>query len=209
MENAGRNAADVVERCLRRRLRQQGVAGKVAVLCGRGNNGGDGFVIARHLALRGHRVAIDLLADPAELAGDAALNHHVAAEMELPIRRLAGGKDLAAAARRWRRADVLVDAILGTGFAGHVREPLATVIRRVNALAGPMVVAVDIPSGLDADTGEPGGVAVRADHTVTFLAAKVGCTRRSAKPFVGRLTVADIGAPVDLILARLGLRPVS
>jgi len=208
MENAGRNAADAVERCLRRKIGRS-APGKAAVVCGRGNNGGDGFVVARHLALRGHRVTVDLLADPDQLSGDAALNHAIAAAMEIPIHRLADAKDLEAAGARWADSDVLVDAMLGTGFSGTIREPLAGIIECINGLTGPTVLAVDIPSGLDADTGEPGGVAIRADHTVTFLAAKVGCTARRAKPFVGRLSVVHIGAPIALIVKRLGIGPAS
>jgi NAD(P)H-hydrate epimerase len=124
----------------------------------------------------------------------------------------------------------VVDALLGTGFAGQVREPLASVIRQINALRvhpktlkshrrdagatrvlgctvkGPTIVAVDVPSGLDADTGQAGGIAVRADCTVTFLAAKVGLVKPSARPYVGRLIVADIGAPLKLIAKRLEFR---
>ena len=208
MENAGRNTADAIEECLRGKVGPTG-NGRVSIVCGRGNNGGDGFVIARHLALRGHRVAVDLLADPGQLSGDAALNHGIAARMGVPIHPLTDDSGIDAAIERWKESDVLVDAILGTGFAGTVREPLAGIIERINALAGPTVVAVDIPSGLDADTGRPGGVAVRADHTVTFVAAKVGLTSPDAIPFVGRLTVADIGAPTDLVIERLGIKPVS
>ena len=203
MENAGRNAADLIERWLRARLKGTSRRGKVAVVCGRGNNGGDGFVIARHLVHRGCDVSVDLFGDPTSLASDAAINYAIAARMGVPIRKLAAGQTLNATARRWRRCDLLVDALLGTGFAGEVREPMAGIVRRINALDGPLVVAVDVPSGLDADTGEPGGAAVRADHTVTFLAAKVGYRRKSAKPYVGRVAVADIGAPIRLILDRL------
>jgi NAD(P)H-hydrate epimerase len=126
--------------------------------------------------------------------------------MGIPIRRLDEPRALARAARRWRSCAVVVDALLGTGFAGEVREPLADVIRQINALKDPVIVAVDIPSGLDADTGRAGGVAVRADYTVTFLAAKVGLVKPSARPYVGRLIVADIGAPLELIAKRLGFR---
>ncbi len=206
MENAGRNTADAIERCLPGK-RTKPATSRFAIVCGKGNNGGDGFVIARHLELRGHTVSVDLLADPTELTGDAATNCAIIERMGVTIRRLSGAKAVAAAAKRWRTCDVVVDALLGTGFAGEVREPLAGVIERINALDAPTIVAVDVPSGLNADTGEPGGVAVRADLTVTFLAAKVGMIEPSAKPYVGRLVVADIGAPLDVILTKLKLKP--
>jgi NAD(P)H-hydrate epimerase len=204
MENAGRNAADVIERCLRAAARKSGKAETVAVVCGKGNNGGDGFVIARHLSLRGHAVTVDLLADPVELTGDAGVHYTSAERMGIPILRLDKPGAVARAARRWRTSAVVVDALLGTGFSGQVREPLAGVIRRINSLKASTVVAVDVPSGLDADTGNAGGEAVRADVTVTFLAAKVGLVQPAAQTYVGRLIVADIGAPLDLILKRLG-----
>ena len=206
MENAGRNAADLIERWLRARRKGTNRRGRVAVVCGRGNNGGDGFVIARHLAHRGFDVSVDLFGDPSSLAADAAVNYAIVARMGILVRPLEGGKALAAAARRWRRCNLLVDALLGTGFSGAVREPLAGVVRRINALAGPLIVAVDVPSGLDADTGAPGGMAVRADRTVTFLAAKAGFRRKSARPYLGRVFVMDIGAPTRLILDRLKAR---
>ena len=206
MENAGRNAADVVERCLKTRVKKSGRPGQVAIVCGKGNNGGDGFVIARHLSLRGYKVSVDLFGDPADLTGDAATNYAIANRMGIPIRRLDEPRAIARAARRWRSCAVVVDALLGTGFAGEVREPLAYVIRQINALKDPVIMAVDIPSGLDADTGLAGGVAVQADYTVTFLAAKVGLVKPSARPYVGRLIVADIGAPLELIAKRLGFR---
>jgi len=203
MENAGRNATDLIERWLRVSRKGPSRGGRVAVICGKGNNGGDGFVITRHLVHRGYDVSVDLFGDPSSLAGDAAINYAIVVRMGVSIRPLDDRRALAGAARRWRRCDVLVDALLGTGFAGEVREPLASVVRRINALDGPLVVAVDVPSGLDADTGEPSGIAVRAHRTVTFLAAKVGCREAAAKPYVGRLAVVDIGAPTRLILDRL------
>jgi NAD(P)H-hydrate epimerase len=203
MENAGRNAADLIERWLRARTKGRRSPGRVAVVCGRGNNGGDGFVIARHLANRGYDVGVDLVGDRSGLTGDAETNAVIAEQMGIPVRPLGDRRGLAAAARRWRQLDVVVDALLGTGFTGEVREPLAGVIERINTLGGPLVVAIDVPSGLDANTGLPGGVAVRADRTITFLAEKKGFACKTARPHLGRVHVADIGAPTELILSRL------
>jgi len=193
MENAGRNAADLIEKWARRK--QTGTS-LVSIVCGRGNNGGDGLVIARHLALRGFHVTVDLRGEPAGLSPDAAVNCAIVRKMGIPVRGLDEPAQLAKAARRWRGSAVLVDALLGTGFAGEVREPLAGVIRRINALKGPLVVAVDVPSGLNADTGQPGGAAIKADRTITFLAEKAGFTAPVARDYVGRVTVVDIGAPL-------------
>jgi len=215
MENAGRNAADLIERWLRRRVsesspstsrpspRRGSPPGRVAVVCGKGNNGGDGFVIARHLIHRGYRVGVALFGDPGSLAGDAAVNHAVLVRMGVRIRPLAESS-LAPAVRTWRQCHIVVDALLGTGFAGQVQGPLAKVIEAINNLAGPTIVAVDVPTGLNADTGEPGGAAIRASHTITFLAAKTGYSRPTARHCLGRVHVVDIGAPTQLILTRLG-----
>ncbi|GMV98099.1 MAG: hypothetical protein AMXMBFR83_24520 [Phycisphaerae bacterium] len=196
MENAGRNAAELIARWARQRPAPAPGGPDVAVVCGRGYLGGDGLVIARHLLLRGLRVSVDLLGDPAGLSPDAAVNYRVVTNMGLKVRVMRNGRQIAAAARVWRRSAVLVDALLGTGFTGPVRQPMADVIRRINALARPLIVAIDVPSGLDADTGEASGPAVRAHRTITFLARKLGFSKRRARPCVGRVYVADIGAPL-------------
>jgi hydroxyethylthiazole kinase-like uncharacterized protein yjeF len=201
MENAGRNAADLIEKWARRKRAASPV---FSIVCGRGNNGGDGFVIARQLALRGFEVSVDLLGESGGLSPDAAVNCAIVRKMGVPVWAIDEPERLARAVRRWRRSAVLVDALLGTGFAGEVREPLAGVIRRINALRGPLVVAVDVPSGLNADTGKPGGVAIKADYTVTFLAEKIGFARPAARAYVGRVTVVDIGAPLQLALSEQG-----
>ncbi|MGQ9649948.1 MAG: NAD(P)H-hydrate epimerase [Phycisphaerae bacterium] len=203
MENAGRNAADLIETWLAERTGDRKRPSRVAVICGRGNNGGDGFVVARHLVHRGHEVWIDLAAEPAKLASDAAVNHSIVEKMGVPIRLLTDLSAISEASQHWRRADVIVDALLGTGFTGAVREPMAEVIRQVNALSGPLVVAIDVPSGLDADTGQAAGEAVRAHQTITFLAEKSGYACKSARAYTGRITAVDIGAPTSLILSRL------
>ena len=205
MENAGRNTADLIEKWLGARMALEKPKGRIAILCGRGNNGGDGFVVARHLVHRGHEVWIDLLAQPAKLAGDAAVNHAIVAKMGVPIYPLNDAVGIPTAADRWREADVIVDALLGTGFTGLVREPMAEVIRQVNDLSGPLVVAIDVPSGLDADTGEAAGEAIRAHRTVTFLAEKAGYACESARQYTGQVSVVDIGAPTALILSRLSI----
>ncbi len=204
MENAGRNAAELIARWAGGRGRAgAGGRSRVAVVCGKGNNGGDGFVVARHLANRGWSVSVDLFGDPGSLSPDAAVNHAIASRMGIPIRRLAGSREPATAARRWSGTQVVVDALLGTGFSGRVQGPLAEVIARINALDGPLIVALDVPSGLDADRGRAIGEAVRADRTITFLAYKRGFRRPESRRWTGRVAVVDIGVSLGPILRRL------
>lgn len=186
MENAGRGTADV--------LCELGIDGPVVIACGRGNNGGDGFVIARHLDLRGHEVRVVMSDDPGALRGDAALNYHVLEKCDVPIVRW----DLKVLSSALRDACWIVDALLGTGATGNPREPLATAIRELNGAAIP-ILAVDVPSGLDCQTGSPGEPTIRAMHTCTFVAAKPGLIVASAAPYVGELHVVDIGAPRKLV----------
>ena len=212
MENAGRSVADEVL-ALGRTLGfsretidgwqpvKGGAALHVAVLCGGGNNGGDGYVIARHLHNAGVIATVYAAIDPVELRGDAAINRAIIDTMELPRIDILDDGELNAATPELEKAHILVDALLGTGFKGEVRPHLANVIRRCNALAlnDKKVVAVDVPSGLDCDTGAPSNSTVRADVTVTFVAMKKGFANMNAKPYTGRVVVAGIGAPRELI----------
>jgi NAD(P)H-hydrate epimerase len=190
MENAGRGVAD--------RLCALGIAGPVAVCCGRGNNGGDGFVVARHLDLRGYAVRVLLFADPAELAGDAALNFQVLQRSGVPIR----WPEAADLDSEWYGCAWVVDALLGTGAIGEPRPPLDQVIERINAQGAP-VLAVDLPSGLDCDTGQPARRTVEAAHTCTFVAPKPGFFVPAAERYIGQIHVLDIGAPRKLVDAIL------
>ncbi len=203
MENAGRGAA---EHCLAE-LRSGAASpdevprGRVIVLCGSGNNGGDGYVVARHLHNAGVDVEVVSTVAPEALGGDAALNQRIAAAMGLAQRRLRGAPDQGELRAAWSRADLLVDGLLGTGFRGGLRAPLDVVIEAANG-AGPPIVALDVPSGLDADTGRPGeagGAVIRAAATVTFVAPKVGFAVAGAEAWTGRVVVASIGAPPELI----------
>jgi NAD(P)H-hydrate epimerase len=168
---------------------------RVAIVCGSGNNGGDGCVVARHLALAGCEVELFHTHAASELRGDAALARAMVERMRLPAFELRDQRDLARAAERWNAAAVLVDALLGTGSAGAPRERLAHVIDAFNAASAPLKVALDLPSGLDCDTGEAPGACVRADMTVTFVAEKLGFANPRAAPLLGRVVVAGIGAP--------------
>jgi NAD(P)H-hydrate epimerase len=184
MENAGRGVTAV--------LLAQGVRGPVLICCGKGNNGGDGLVIARHLDNHRIPVRVLLFAQPDELTGDAALQWHIVQRLSLSVHACTGPLDEVALAAELHQAEWIVDALFGTGLTGPVRPPFDRVIACINA-AGRPVLAVDIPSGLNADTGAPMGPTIRARHTVTFVATKRGFDTPAAKDWLGEVHVADIG----------------
>jgi NAD(P)H-hydrate epimerase len=185
MENAGRGAAEV--------LLALGVHGPVAICCGKGNNGGDGFGIARHLHNKRVRVGVHLFGRPEDLTGDAAINQRIVARLSLPLAiHPEPAPDIARLRRELAMAEWVVDALFGTGLTGPVRAPFDAVIAAINEAPG-KVLAVDIPSGLDCDTGTPLGPTVRATHTVTFVAQKKGFANPAARPWLGQVHVADIG----------------
>jgi NAD(P)H-hydrate epimerase len=178
MENAGRGVVDVLLKCEPRPSR-------ALILCGKGNNGGDGFVIARHLAIRGVDCRVVLLVEPSELQGDALVNF-------LVVQRLGFNIESPAALNvSGSRCDWIVDAMLGTGAVGEPREPYRSAIQWLNSQAA-NVLAVDVPSGLDCDTGEPSEFTVRADVTCTFHAPKVGFLNPHAQEYLGELHVAIV-----------------
>ena len=188
MENAARALFDCVADVLGGRT-----PARVLVVCGGGNNGGDGYAVARHLGNAGHDVTI-LAAKPAdEFDGDAAVNARVAEKMSLPI--LPATADRIAASD----ADVIVDALLGSGLTSPPRPDAAALIRAMNAHPA-RVVSADVPSGLDGDVGRPLGDdedCVRADATVAFVAERVGF--EEAQAWLGRVVVGDIGCPREAI----------
>ncbi len=196
MENAGRGMAEL--------LRSLGIDGRVVLCCGKGNNGGDGFVMARHLDNAGIAVQVLLFADPAQLSGDAAVNHRILAASGIPLEIYEVHPAANAAGSPWieeerlRRqlaeADWIVDALFGSGLRGAVQAPFDCIFAAINA-AGKRVFAVDIPSGLDSDSGLPLGIAVRAQHTATVAAMKQGFVQPSATEWLGQVHLIDMGAP--------------
>lgn len=207
MERAGRGAALAIAR----RVDAGGTAGPgaiggcgVAVVCGAGNNGGDGFVVARHLAARGARVAIYLGAAPEKLSRDARVNFDEIVPLAVPVHDVATTARLRAHAGAIARADVVVDALFGTGLdrelSAHARELVAT----MNRSRG-LKVAVDLPSGMHADTGEALGAAFAADVTVTFAFPKLALVSHPGFARAGDVEVVDIGIP-DALAAELGVR---
>jgi NAD(P)H-hydrate epimerase len=191
MENAGRGAAEL--------LLTLSASGLVAICCGKGNNGGDGFVIARHLDNRRIPVRVHLFARPEELAGDAAAMYRIIERARVPHTVHADSPlNEDGLKEELRSAEWIVDALFGTGLSGPVRPPFDRVITAINE-SGVPVLAVDIPSGLDCDTGQPLGPTVRARHTATFVAMKKSYALATAKEWLGTVHVLDIGAPRSLI----------
>ena len=194
MENAGRRCAEVIGGKL-----ADAVSPKVCIFCGTGNNGGDGYVIARHLLNSGFRVVVVVCGGRDKIKGDAKINLDILEGIGQPIEQLSleergiGGRVSGFAAG----ADMLVDGLFGTGLSGELRDGYMELVESINAQNG-IVLAVDIPSGLDCDTGEPLGAAIRATYTVTFVAVKKGFTVSGAEKYTGEIYVASIGIePAD------------
>ncbi len=203
MENAGRGAADVLCQLMASDPAAAGSGQAIVVCCGKGNNTGDGFVMARHLDLRGYAVRVLVWAEEAELRGDAGVNFQIIVKAGLPIEVFGHRHDPQRLAENLAGARWIVDALLGTGARGEPRPPLDAVIEGLNAAAAPKL-AIDLPSGLDCDTGEPARHTIRAAQTCTFVAPKRGFLAPAAGQFTGRVHVLDIGAPRKLIEEVLG-----
>jgi NAD(P)H-hydrate epimerase len=192
MENAGRGCADV--------LLALGCRGPVAVVCGKGNNAGDGFVIARHLDLRGVQVIVVLLGTPNQLRGDADANYRILTRCGVPIVDLSERFKPAALTEQLAKVEWIVDALLGTGASGVPRPPFDEAIRQMNGCKCRRL-AVDLPSGLDCDMGAAADPTFRADHTCTFVASKIGFHNPAAAAYLGQIHILDIGAPRRLLEA--------
>ena len=194
MENAGIKVTQIVQNYLGSPVRGR----KVLILVGKGNNGGDGLVVARHLTNAGVEVKVLLLARFEELKGDAGVNLEILRKMSVPIITVLDNRDLNVVRLAMLTTDLVVDAIYGTGFKGAVPALVAQVIRLVNSRGRP-VISVDVPSGLEADTGQTHGEAIRASCTVTLALPKLGMALEPGVGLVGVLEVADISIPKTLI----------
>ena len=193
MENAGRGAA--------RFFFEQfsGLKNKrIGVIAGRGNNGGDGFVIARYLAQSGVAVRVYLLAARNRVRGDAAANLNLLKPLEIPVIEIPDEKSFSTHQSGLAELDVWIDAILGTGLKSDVKGYFQSVIDFINALNKP-IFAVDIPSGLDSDTGQPCGTCIRASATATFGFAKTGHMTYPGAGYTGALEIVDIGIPPYIV----------
>jgi len=186
MENAGLRTFDVVYDIL-----QEIGGNRVTVVCGKGNNGGDGFVVARHLSQAGADVEVYLIGRKDDVKGDARVNLKIAEKSDIPITELTDLSDLMYSLDE---SDLIVDAIFGTGIKGEITGLARDVIDTINA-SGKYVVSVDMPSGLDSDTGQVLGSCVKADATVTFALPKIGLAAYPGISYAGEVTVVDIGIP--------------
>jgi NAD(P)H-hydrate epimerase len=219
MENAGRGCAEVLQEhaAARQEISSSSPSNPLAsgeasdvdscqtravlVCCGPGNNGGDGFVIARHLWLAGMRIKVVLVSERHKYHGDALTNLRIIENLRLEIVDSEPSWTLA----QWlsnlsqvqhHPTDWVIDAVLGTGAQGPLKGPFQTVVEAIN-LCSAKRLAVDLPTGLDCDTGESSGNVVRADLTCTFVEKKMGFRNPKATQFLGEVVVVGIGAPCD------------
>tara|TARA_R110000868_G_C10674978_1_gene746973 strand:+ start:194 stop:784 length:591 start_codon:yes stop_codon:yes gene_type:complete len=162
MENAGR--------CIVELFLKYEPKGKIVIICGEGNNGGDGFVVARYLTNLDYQVHVILVSDPKKIHGDAKINYDVSMSLNIPITFVSDeksqGVESIVSDSNW-----IIDALFGTGLCGEVKEPYSKIIKIMNK-ANKKILAIDIPSGLDCDTGEPLGVAIKATVTVSMVGSK-------------------------------------
>ncbi len=185
MENAGRSTAEIAHDMLDK-------AGRIAIFCGKGNNGGDGFVAARHLLSKGIDVDVYLLVGYNDVKNDAKVNLDILSALGLSINELISPASL-------RKIDfssyaLIIDAIIGIGLSGKIKGIAEDIIRNINNTQT-LVLSVDIPSGLDADSGARPGICVEADKTITFVSIKTGMTGTSGSSYCGEIVIRDIGFP--------------
>ncbi|HEU4938379.1 MAG TPA: NAD(P)H-hydrate dehydratase [Vicinamibacterales bacterium] len=193
MENAGRQAVAAMEAAFEELSTMH-----VGVICGRGNNGGDGFVVARTLIQRGVETSVFLLGSVADVRGDARTNLEVLGRIGLTVVEITNGQEWELHFSELSRCELLVDAILGTGFHGQLSGLLETVVADINGLGVP-IVAIDLPTGLSADTSEVGGEAIEASMTITLGAPKIPLILPPADTYSGDLVIADIGIPFPIL----------
>jgi len=191
MENAGHGVADFLAEKFKGRLKSK----KIVAICGPGNNGGDGFVASRHLAGYGPKITVVLLASPSDLRSEEArLNWGIIEKMD-SIDIIFGKELIDQVKQRIATADIILDSIFGTGVKGEIREPYSSAIDAVNTNSRAYVVAIDIPSGFDPNTGKIHEKCVRANATVTFHRAKLGLAK--GKKYTGPVHVEWIGIPPE------------
>src|SRR5918911_1380849 len=200
MENAGRQAVAAMEAMFSDLLERQ-----IAVLCGRGNNGGDGFVVARTLLQRGADVSVFLLGRVADVRGDARINLEILGRLGLTVVEVADSQAWELHVSEVTDCTLIVDAIFGTGLNAPVSGLIESVVADVNA-SGIPVVAIDLPSGLSADSAEPIGPSIEACLTVTLGAPKLPLVLPPGETHAGDIVIADIGIPNEVFDALDGPR---
>lgn len=208
MENAAHQLADEALRMLENRAPPAAISSaadrRALICCGKGNNGGDGLALARHLVNAGIDVEILLTFDPAQakLSEESAVNWRICKAMSIPAIVL-DEADPWGTLEALERADLIVDALLGTGVTSAPRPPADAVIDWINSTGSgawhAAILSVDIPSGLDCESGRPlGDSVVRADVTVSLVGLKTGFLELDAQPYLGEITIGDIGVPREL-----------
>ncbi|MHC4265339.1 MAG: NAD(P)H-hydrate epimerase [Planctomycetota bacterium] len=190
MENAGAGCATLMKEIL-----SENVKPKVCIFCGKGNNGGDGYVIARHLLNNGFKVKVVLCGQRENIKGDAKTNLDILGKIhEQPKEIDLETCDIASTVKSFTvDCEMIVDALFGTGLKGALSQKYKQLIDDINSQGIP-ILAVDIPSGLDCDTGMPLGTAIKADYTVTFAAMKKGfVSNEQSLQYTGQIYIASIG----------------
>jgi NAD(P)H-hydrate epimerase len=187
MENAARAALEVA-----RDMLDDNCVGQIIILCGGGNNGGDGLAVARHLHNLGGDVYIALTTDPAKYKGEAKINWEIVQAMKIKTFPAAPVGNVTS------RAVLMIDAVFGTGLSEPPRPPFPDLVAAVNK-SGVPVLAIDLPSGMDCDTGEALGACIKANRTITFVAEKTGFENPHAAQYTGQVSVGSIGCPIELI----------
>jgi len=193
MENAGRGVSQFVEEILNKKNND-----KVVVICGKGNNGGDGFVVARHLLNRGKSVSVFLLGKKTDIKKDAEANLKKLKALNCEVAEIADEKSQKYFYDILPNSDILVDAIFGVGLKGQIKGIASDIISAMNKSNKP-IVSIDVPSGLDSTTGEICGFCVKSTLTVSFTLAKRGFFLKNGPEYIGELSVIDIGIPKELV----------
>ena len=193
MENAGRAVAEEALNVLKNLKNKD-----IVCVCGKGNNGGDGFVSARHLKNQGCDVKVFLTAEPRELQADARVNYEIWSKMGHKVYPLSFERNLIFFKKTLKKSVLVLDAVFGIGFKGEVRAPFDAIFGAMNRSSKP-ILSVDVPSGLDALTGRAGKACVKAALTITFAMPKTGFAQNDGPRFCGRVLVKDISIPQALM----------
>jgi len=194
MENAGNEVAHQIETIMGTLHNK-----KISIFAGKGNNGGDGYVVARHLHNRGAKVKVFLIGSESIVTGDALTNLQIISHMGIDVIEVVNDGDWDKVKIAMNFTDCVVDALVGTGFRDQLIGTMAQVVGSINNTKK-MVIAIDIPSGVDADTGQVSGIAVKAQHTITFSLPKQGLLLYPGASYAGNVMVADIGIPKALLI---------
>lgn len=188
MENAGRSVAEEAKKMLRSK------SAPILFFCGYGNNGGDGFVAARHLKNKGYKVLVFLIGPKKKMSDDTSLNFKIITKMKVRIKRITRKRQIKAVFKNFNKSQLIIDAIFGIGVKDKLNNFYCQLVEKINSLPSP-ILSVDIPSGLDADRGIALPIAIEADKTVTMGLIKKGFLSSFAKKYLGRVIIADISLP--------------